>query len=174
MFSILFSTIIIFIYFQFFFNIFHKVTSLKINIRDFLYIYFRSHFFNLIPFLGFVYKGIKFKSFKMKYSEYIYSYLFITWIFAIIFPVYFFIEAFLLFLFFENEYLLYLSCFMISFSIITFLVIFFLSKFFFHFKFKSRLLVLLKSILNYININFKRKMFLYVSSIVYLYTFWTL
>ena len=100
--SIAVSIFTISIYCKFFHLILTKITSLKIKFNQFKFIYFNSQLYNFVPFLGLVYRAIRLKNYGLSYSNYLFSYLFISWKFFISFSLFFLTELIFFYFFFKN------------------------------------------------------------------------
>ena len=100
--SIAVSIFTISIYCKFFHLILTKITSLKIKFNQFKFIYFNCQLYNFVPFLGLVYRAIRLKNYGLSYSNYLFSYLFISWKFFISFSLFFLTELIFFYFFFKN------------------------------------------------------------------------
>ena len=174
LYSILASLVLLVFYCKFFFSILSKITSLRTSFRNFRFIYFSSQLYNFIPFLGLFYRAIRLKKYKLSYSNYLYSYLFINWQFFITFLSFFIIEIIFFYFYFEENIFLNLLIINVSIFLIINIIVISFSKIFIKYNFsnlfKSHILnlsVFLNKNFNLINL----KYFFKVSIIIHLLEF---
>ena len=158
--AVIISVTLIFLYCFFIRGIIISTTPLQINKFRWAQIFLNSQFFNTIPYIGFFYRGLKLKKYDLDIGNYIYSYLFILWIWSIVILAFFSLEFTGFYFIFLNINFLKTSIFLLILLVIIFSTIKMLHVVLrnFHFKF----LVMVNKIFLFCNKFFTKKNLLHV------------
>lgn len=153
--SLVISIIIIFLFCLFIRKTLLLTTNLSIDIYSWSRIFLNSQFYNTIPFLGFVYRALKLKKYNLDFGNYIFSYLFILWLWSIIYLIYFSIEFFLFYLISKNFNFFWLTIFLIFCSFFIFTGLYLVNSFLN--KFNNKLIINFNKILIFCKNSVKKK-----------------
>jgi hypothetical protein len=93
---LIFFSVYLLIYSLFIFKIYKSLFTSKLNLISWFKIFVNGNFLNSIPFVGFIYKGYRLKSYDISIKNYLFANVFISWAAITIFFLVYSLEIFFL------------------------------------------------------------------------------
>ncbi len=172
--AILFSMFITLFFSQLIYNTLLLTTDIKIDQRNWLYIFLNSQFLDTIPFAGFFYKALKLNKFNLDYKYFLYSYLFIFVFWIIIYLFFFTIDTEILAIVYKDIKYFYLSIVFLFLSLSLFFGIRLFKKILDRINLKQYIFVKIKDFVFFLNKNLtikSTKVFLKYGVLIHIFEF---